>query len=588
MSTFQSADPDDSRFDDRLRALYDAAGEEAAAPPPGPGGWAGVEARLRPGGPRAGRPLAAGILGLLVGGLLMGWWNEAGERSAPATSDRATTSRTDELAIANSAPRRVASSASATASADAAFSSMIPGNASVSGPGAKTAPVGLASSPTQLLASATGPVRMLLPGGAGAPAGPSAPSSASTPSAPAQSAAPQATAPAGPATGSTTNLTPVQIQPAFDPVLPAVLASLLQGSAGFTADSSRETRRVALRAARAALTVLTHRADSLLLALGEPALAATPAVTAADSLSPAAPMRRWSVVLAGAPEWSFLSLQAPAADTATALRRTHEQGRAGWNAAVLAEYRLSSRWSAAVGVGLGTTGAELRLTDRRTVMGVRYDTATTHSQTTDQITTTAYAVQMVPEPRLTPRYNLSGQVLGFDTVWRTRPDTTWTVLTSTRETNSTDRTVTPVLSRREETSARVLRPSYRFLTTPLLVRYRLGRAQDWTGSPTAPRWWADVAVGAQLQWFLGGTQLVTADGGRTFNAERIGANSTAFRPLSVAVLGQVAVNYALSPRLSANLAPTVRWQAQSVYRAGTGLTQKPATTGVQLGVRYNF
>ncbi len=136
-------------------------------------------------------------------------------------------------------------------------------------------------------------------------------------------------------------------------------------------------------------------------------------------------------------------------------------------------------------------------------------------------------------------------------------------------------------------SARVLRPTYRFLTVPLLVRYRLGRATDWTSSPTAARWWADVAVGAQLQFFLGGTQLTTLDG-RTYRTERVGPRGGPFRPFNVALTGAVALNYALTPRLSGSVAPTLRWQAQSVYKPSTGLSQRPTATGVQLGLRWAF
>ena len=39
---------------------------------------------------------------------------------------------------------------------------------------------------------------------------------------------------------------------------------------------------------------------------------------------------------------------------------------------------------------------------------------------------------------------------------------------------------------------------------------------------------ADVAVGAQLQFFLGGTQVTTADG-QNFRTERITAGSGPFR-----------------------------------------------------------
>jgi opacity protein-like surface antigen len=371
---------------------------------------------------------------------------------------------------------------------------------------------------------------------------------------------------------------------------PAVLVPLIKAETVYTttlADSAIALRNAALLAERAALLALTRRNDSLLAVAGVLPLAPE-AMPVVDSIVVPPLKNRWSVLLAGSPERSFLGLTAPVADTTAALRRTHEQGRGGWNVAALGEYRLNQRWSLGVGVGLSTTGAELRLTDRKTVVNVTYDTTISRTQQTDQVSTRAYSVQLVPDPRLTPRFNLNGQVIGYDTVWVPRPDTTWTVYTSTKLTETTTRTVTPLIDRHEQVNARILRPSYHFLTLPLLVRFRLGRLIDWDGSPRASRWWADVALGTQLQWFLGGSHLVTEDGGRTYRTERVGSHGAAFRPLSLAVMGQVAVNYAITPRLAASVAPTLRWQAQSVYKTSTGLTQKPTTTGVQLGLRYSF
>jgi hypothetical protein len=56
----------------------------------------------------------------------------------------------------------------------------------------------------------------------------------------------------------------------------------------------------------------------------------------------------------------------------------------------------------------------------------------------------------------------------------------------------------------------------------------------------------------------------------------------------VALTGAVALNYALTPRLSASLAPTLRYQLESVYKASTNLTQKPVATGVQMGLKLAF
>ena len=68
----------------------------------------------------------------------------------------------------------------------------------------------------------------------------------------------------------------------------------------------------------------------------------------------------------------------------------------------------------------------------------------------------------------------------------------------------------------------------------------------------------------------------------------MGPRGGPFRPFNVAITGAVALNYALTPRLSASVAPTLRYQVESVYRASTNLTQKPVATGMQMGLRLAF
>ncbi len=319
----------------------------------------------------------------------------------------------------------------------------------------------------------------------------------------------------------------------------------------------------------------------LLLAVG---IAPKAAARTAPSDTPAPPLRnRWSVALAFAPERSFLSLKAPADDSLLFLRRAHEQGRGGYNANLLAEYRLNQRLSVGVGVGVASVGAELRLAEVRTSSTTRFDTVRTTTTSTTQIN--PYSIRSVRDSVLTPIVNFDNQIIGFSYLPITRQDTVWTTIFSTA--TVTTATVTPIVTTRQERTARLLKPNYRFLTVPVLLRYRLGRATDWTASPTAPRWWADVAVGAQLQFFLGGTQATTTDG-RTYRTERVGPRGGPFRPLNVALTGALALNYALTERLSASVAPTLRYQLESVYKTNTNLSQKPVATGVQLGLKLAF
>lgn len=354
---------------------------------------------------------------------------------------------------------------------------------------------------------------------------------------------------------------------------------------GDTARATRERARAALVAELAELARLHRRTDSLLLTLSP---TAGTALAQPDSVAPPRPKRagRWSVALAFAPERNFFGLRAAATDTVTSLRRTHETGRAGYNATFTAAYELSNRLSVGAGVGLSTYGAELRLTDRRTQVGVRYDTTTQQTTNIFTSTNTTYSVRTDSIVQLSPLFNAIGQVVDYDTVWIVRPDTTFTTTLLTDTVRATTRTITPLITTNETVSTRTLRPDYRFLTVPLVVRYRLSPGAS-PGQPTG-RWWADLTAGAQLQFFLGGSQLVSADAGRTWATQQVGARGGPFRPLSVAVTGALAFNYAFTSHLSMNLAPTLRWQAQSVYKASTGLRQQPTAAGVQIGARWTW
>jgi hypothetical protein len=58
--------------------------------------------------------------------------------------------------------------------------------------------------------------------------------------------------------------------------------------------------------------------------------------------------------------------------------------------------------------------------------------------------------------------------------------------------------------------------------------------------------------------------------------------------VNLALSGSLALNYALSNRLSVSVAPSMRWQALSVYKAETGLRQQPTATGLLLGIRWKL
>ncbi|MGY3088542.1 hypothetical protein ACVWYF_001575 [Hymenobacter sp. UYAg731] len=339
-----------------------------------------------------------------------------------------------------------------------------------------------------------------------------------------------------------------------------------------------------LRTERAELFRLQRRTDSLLLALGDlpgAAPAAPTVATAAPDTARLCPLaHRWSVMLTATPEQNTLTLQGPEGDSLTALRRNHETGRAGLSAALLAEYKLTPRLSVGGGVGYTAFGADLRITNKTTDVQVAYNTATTTSTNVFTSSYQTHSIRIIQVPQLSPIFNGSGQVIRYDTVYVPRQDTVFTTTVQHDTTHTTTHTTTPTITKKETLTTKLLQPNYRFFTVPVLLRYRLA-------SPGTSRLWTDVAVGAQLQFFLGGTQIVTNDG-ENFRTENITAGTGPFRTLNVALAGSLALNYALTPRLSVSVAPSMRWQALSLYKPETGLRQQATSTGLMFGVRLGL
>ncbi|GAB3860938.1 hypothetical protein GCM10028822_39650 [Hymenobacter terrigena] len=339
-----------------------------------------------------------------------------------------------------------------------------------------------------------------------------------------------------------------------------------------------------LRTERAELFRLQRRTDSLLLALGDlPGTApATPAVatTAPDTARPRPLAHRWSVLLSATPEQNTLALQGPEGDSLTALRCNHETGRAGLSAALTAEYRLTPRLSVGGGVGYTAFGADLRITNKTTDVLVSYNTTTTTSTNVFTSSYQTHSIRVIQVPQLSPIFNGSGQVIRYDTVYVPRQDTVFSTTVQHDTTHTTRSVTTPTITKKETLTTKLLQPNYRFFTVPVLLRYRLA-------APGTGRLWTDVAVGAQFQFFLGGTQVVTNDG-ENFRTEKITAGTGPFRALNVALAGSLALNYALTPRLSVSVAPSMRWQALSLYKPETGLRQQATSTGLMFGVRFGL
>ncbi|RYE05007.1 MAG: hypothetical protein EOP51_34850, partial [Sphingobacteriales bacterium] len=228
------------------------------------------------------------------------------------------------------------------------------------------------------------------------------------------------------------------------------------------------------------LALLKTRNDSLLKAL-EPEYFVATKVYDSSALRESA--SRWSVALAVAPELTFLRFSAPAADTAQELRRPQETGRAGANAAFLAGFQVTEKLRISAGIGYSTFGTELRLTNRETLVNILYDT--TSSLTTASYTSshTNYIVQEDSSALLDPIFNQNGQVIGYNTVYVTKPDTVWQTVTIEGTDTIRTQTITPLIHKTEKTAYRKLKPQYHFITLPVMLNYRLTAGQ---------RWWAEA------------------------------------------------------------------------------------------------
>jgi hypothetical protein len=343
-------------------------------------------------------------------------------------------------------------------------------------------------------------------------------------------------------------------------------------------ENSRTQLLATLRAEKAALSALISRNDSLLLAVEGSFVKETQQTIALDSsvLKPALP--KWSLALSFAPEQNFLSLSAPYTDTLVSMRNNRETGRSGYNAAFQVERRLNERLSVGAGFGYSSYGSEFRMTTRETELSVSYDTTHTFDTTYYTTVTTIPIIKIDSVLTLEPVYNSNAQVVGWDTVYVVLHDTVYSTFTTEDIIASQHTTVNPKTSRHEVTREQILRPRYHFVTLPVMLRYRL--------TPGA-RWWADVGFGGQLQLFRGGTHAVSNDG-RNFRMERVKPNEGPFRPVNLALMGNLALNYGLTKSLSISMAPALRWQVQSVYKKETGLQQRPVSAGLQFGLRYTL
>ena len=237
-----------------------------------------------------------------------------------------------------------------------------------------------------------------------------------------------------------------------------------------------------ITAQRATLRTLQHQLDSLKAALpAEPvALAVADSGTLAagpvdSAVRPAlAPLRRWSVVLLAetTPKWG--ALPGPADS-----RETSRETIGGADAVSLqVEHRLANdRWLVRGGFGQVRLSGTFRAVDETTGQTLVSDTAiATQTDIIRNVDTTF----IIPGPvlQLNPRVNAGGQIIGYDSLW-TPSDTLYQVIVS----HDTVRRTTSIISTRldtwRETREQTLRPTYRFWTIPVAAQVDVLRRGRW-------------------------------------------------------------------------------------------------------------
>ncbi len=329
------------------------------------------------------------------------------------------------------------------------------------------------------------------------------------------------------------------------------------------------------------LTALGRQLDSLKKALPEGPPSEAIRLSALPPSNPHPLKPSWLLALEATPTWA---VPLPPTTGPGATERAEPTGPTLTRSAQIG-LRLgeagtpAGRWQ--VRAGLGETrlrtafAADFGRTNTQT-----HDTTTT---TTDVQVHTGVAVTVVVHldsiPRYEPRLNGQAQIIGYDTTWVSTNDTTYqliithdTVRTQRLYTTQTTRTLT---ERRQQ----ALRPEYKFWSLPFAVSYHLVERA---------RWALGVQVGGTVQVFRGGTRAVWDGGAQQYQLRPIGPREGPYRPVSLQLLTGLEASYRLSNRLSATVAPSARWWAVPVGRAGQTTAGPDLVPGLLLGLSYGW
>ncbi len=300
------------------------------------------------------------------------------------------------------------------------------------------------------------------------------------------------------------------------------------------------------------LAVLQAGLDSIKQSLPEtpPTLAIAPpdsgasAAPVAYALPP--PRGPWAVVglLETTPHWSIL----PTAPTGVV---DQERTQASLTQSIQVQRQLGPGWRVRAGVGQAAVQTQARYTSELTRQ-------TIVSNTTSKNDTTFHTGTRIV------------RIINTNTNDTTYQDVTTLDTLVTK----TDIVRTDVVTQRDKLQ-QLLRPSYRFWTLPLSTQRVL---------LTRTRWNLAASAGAQLTLFRDAQRPVWT--GEQYALRRVRVGETPYRPLSLSVSLGLEAQYRLTPRLSALVAPTLRWWAVPPGRGGaTGRTLLPAA---QVGLTWGL
>lgn len=334
----------------------------------------------------------------------------------------------------------------------------------------------------------------------------------------------------------------------------AYLAPLTQA-----ADSGRNARlRVLVAEQTQALAVLLARLDSVKQALPEapPALAISPVDSAALALGMApttssdwrtlpAPRSPWAVVglLETTPNWSVLPSPTLGVD--------QERTEASLAQSLQVQRQVGNRWRVRAGAGQVTLHTQARYVSERIKETIKRDTFWSF----DTLLHVGTRVVMVIGP--------------------TPDDTTYQFFTTydTVVTQTIDARAVTVTQR--DKLQQLLRPEYRFWTLPFSAQYLLVNHN---------RWNLGLSVGGQVTFFRGGAVSVWT--GEEYRLQRVSARQGPYRPVSLSVSAGLEAQYRLTPRLSALVAPTLRWWALPPSQGRNA--SRSLLPAAQVGLTYGF